>query len=77
MEAALKYELESRMPELVNNIFPTNAPETTTKPYLVYVRINTDRTKTLDGYTDKQALSFMFSIHGIEIRRNEILNKKS
>lgn len=62
MEKALKYELESRIAELKDEIYPTNAPETSTKPYLVYARIDTDRTKTLEGHTGKQALGFMFSI---------------
>lgn len=70
MEKALRYELISNIPELVNpkgtdpptNIYPTNAPEGTKKPYLVYTRINTKRIKTLEGNTGKQALSYMFSI---------------
>ena len=62
MEQALRYELESRITELADEVYPTNAPETATKPYLVYARINTDRTKLLTGYTQDQALSFMFSI---------------
>lgn len=61
MEAALVYELKNRIPELNNEIYPTNAPETSTRPYLVYARISTNRTKTLEGHTDNQALSFMFS----------------
>jgi hypothetical protein len=60
MEKALRYELELSIPELV--VYPTNAPESATRPYLVYARINTDRTKTLSGYTEKQALTYMFSI---------------
>jgi hypothetical protein len=61
MESALRYELENRIPELAGQIYPAHAPETATKPYLVYTRINTLKTKTLEGYTDKQALSYMFS----------------
>lgn len=61
MEKALLYELERAIPELANNIYPTNAPEAAKKTYLVYARINTDRTKTLSGYTEKQALSYMFN----------------
>ena len=62
MEKALRYELGQRIPELVNNIYPTNAPETADKPYLVYARITTRKTKTLEGYTGNQALSYMFSV---------------
>ncbi len=68
MESALRNELETKIEELkpledgTGYVFPTNAPEGATRPYLVYARINTDKLKTLDGYTNKQALSFMFSI---------------
>lgn len=62
METALRYELIQAIPELVDNIFPTNAPEDHDKPYLVYTRINTNKIKTLEGYTGDQALSYMFSI---------------
>ena len=62
MEKALLYELERAIPELANNIYPTNAPETSTKPYLVYARISTRKIKTLEGFTDNQELSFMFSV---------------
>lgn len=61
MEKELRYELINHIPELANSIYPTNAPEGYTKPYLVYARITTNKVKTLDGYTDKQALSYMFS----------------
>lgn len=87
MESALSYELEHRIPEFapVYNpegnlekwfIYPTNAPETSTKPYLVYVRINTNRTKLLDGYTDKQALTFMFSIMATKYGAMKSLTRK-
>lgn len=62
MEKALKYELENRIPELANSIYPTNAPEGVLKPYLVYARITTRRIKTLEGYTNKQAISYMYSV---------------
>lgn len=61
METALRYEL-NKITEIKDTIYPTNAPEGVTKPYLVYVRITTRKIKTLDGYTGKQALSYMFSI---------------
>lgn len=62
MERALRYELERRIPELVGNIYPTNAPETSSKPYLVYTRISTRKGKTLEGFTGDETLSFMFSV---------------
>lgn len=68
MESALRNELETRIEELkpladgTGYVFPTNAPEGVTKPYLVYARINTNKLKTLEGYTNKQELSYMFSI---------------
>ncbi|WP_312107562.1 hypothetical protein [Lachnoclostridium sp.] len=58
----MRYEILKAIPELNNQIYPTNAPEEATKPYLVYSRISTKKIKTLEGYTDKQGLSFMFSI---------------
>ena len=62
METALRYELIQAIPALNNQIFPTNAPEGSQGPYLVYARINTRKTKTLEGYTNKESLSYMFSI---------------
>jgi hypothetical protein len=62
MEIELRYELINAIPELANSIYPTNAPEGVTRPYLVYARINTNKLKTLEGYTDKQNLSYMFSV---------------
>ena len=61
METALRYEL-NKITEITNKIYPTNAPEGSQGPYLVYARINTNKVKTLEGYTNKQALSYMFSI---------------
>ncbi|MDD4431690.1 MAG: hypothetical protein PHF61_09865 [Bacteroidales bacterium] len=61
MEVALRHEL-NKITDIANKIYPTNAPEGATGPYLVYARINTDKVKTLEGYTNKQALSYMFSI---------------
>lgn len=62
METALRYELIQAIPEFTDKIYPTNAPEGSQGPYLVYARINTRKIKTLEGYTNKQALSYMFSI---------------
>lgn len=62
METALRYEIEKTIPELKDNIFPTNAPEGSKGPYLVYARISTKRLKTFEGYTGNQYLSYMFSI---------------
>lgn len=62
METALRYELIQAIPELNNQIYPTNAPEGAAGPYLVYTRIKTRKIKTLEGYTNKQVLSYMFSI---------------
>jgi len=62
MEAALVYELKSRIPEFKDEIYPTNASETAERPYLVYARISTKKTKTLEGFTGNNELSFMFSI---------------
>lgn len=76
MEEALRYELTNRIPELKDEIYPTNAPETSTRPYLVYTRINTNKTKTLEGFTGEQALSFMFSIMATRYGEMKFLTKK-
>lgn len=76
MERALRYEIETRIPELVGQVYPTNAPEGAEKPYLVYYRTNTDKTKTLEGYTDKQALTYMFSIMAIKYSDMKSLSDK-
>lgn len=72
MESALRNELETKIEELkptieldgteTGYIFPTNAPEGATRPYLVYTRVSTKKIKTLEGLTGKEYLSYMFSI---------------
>lgn len=83
MEKALKYELIQNIPELVDTIYPTNAPENipkkldgTPKPYLVYARINTQKIKTLQGFTNKQHLSYMFSIMAPKYSDMALIRKK-
>ena len=76
MEKALRHELIQVIPELNNQIYPTNTPEGVIKPYLVYARISTKKTKTLDGYTDKQELSYMFSIMATKYNDMVSLRKK-
>lgn len=60
IEKALRNAITQAIPNM--KIYPTNAPENVKEPYLVYMRTRTDKAKTLDGYTDKQALNFMFSV---------------
>lgn len=72
MESALRQELETKIEELkptinddgteIGYVFPTNAPEEATRPYLVYTRVSTKKIKTLEGLTGKEYLSYMFSI---------------
>lgn len=76
MERALRYELERRIPELVGNIYPINAPETSSKPYLVYARISTRKGKTLEGFTGDETLSFMFSVMATRYSDMKSLAKK-
>lgn len=66
METALRYEINTNIPELKDKIYPTNAPEGATGPYLVYARINTNTLKTLEGYTNKESISYMFSIMAVK-----------
>lgn len=62
IEFALRTKLIQEIPKLQNSIYPTNAPETATKPYLVYARLRTEKIKTLQGITDNEYITFMFSI---------------
>lgn len=62
MEIALRNLIESNVAELEGELYPTNAPEGHSKPYLVYTRITTEKVKTLEGFTGQEYLSFMFSI---------------
>lgn len=82
MESALRNELETRIEELkpladgTGYVFPTNAPEGYTKPYLVYARISTKKIKTLEGIQNKEHLSFMFSIMAARYGEMKELTKK-
>lgn len=62
IESALRAKLIEEIPELQDSIYPTNAPETAVKPYLVYARLRTEKIKTLQGITDNEYITFMFSI---------------
>lgn len=76
MEVALRNLIESNIPELKDELYPTNAPEGHTKPYLVYTRITTKKIKTLEGYTSKEYLSFMFSIMATRYKDMKSLTKR-
>jgi len=76
IEAALREALTNRIPEFVDEIYPTNAPEDATKPYLVYMRITTNKIKTLEGLTGKEYLSFMFNIMAPKYSDMKSLTKK-
>lgn len=65
METALRHEIVKAIPELTNQMYPTNAPEEASRPYLVYQRSNTTKLKTLEGYSSKEDLSFVFNIMAI------------
>ena len=86
MESSLRNELETKIEELkptinddgteIGYVFPTNAPEGATRPYLVYTRISTEKIKTLEGMTGKEYLSFMFSIMATRYGEMKELTKK-
>jgi len=76
METALRLEINTNIPELKGEIYPTNAPETANKPYLVYARINTQKDKTLQGYANSEALSYMFSVMATKYGDMKSLTKK-
>lgn len=62
METALRLKINTNIPDLKDQIYPTNAPEGSKGPYLVYSRITTRKIKTLQGLIGKEYLSYMFSI---------------
>lgn len=62
MEKALVYELGQAIPTIKDEIYPTNAPEDTNKPYLVYYRHRTEITKTLEGHPGQRKISFIISV---------------
>lgn len=66
METALRYELNTNILDIKDKIYPTNAPEGATGPYLVYARISTKPIKTLEGYTNNEAISYMFSVMAVK-----------
>jgi hypothetical protein len=76
MEVALRNLIEDNIPELKDEIYPTNAPEGHTRPYLVYTRINTKKVKTLQGTTNKEYLSYMFSVMATRYSEMKSLTKK-
>ena len=76
METALRSKLVQEIPELADQIYPTNAPEGHTKPYLVYARISTKKIKTLEGFTGKEHLSYMFSIMATRYSDMKRITKK-
>lgn len=62
MEKALVYEIEKYILDLQGNVYPTNAPETSTKPYLVYYRGNTEFYKTLDSMSNMERQDILFNV---------------
>jgi len=76
MEVALRNFIENNIPELEGEIYPTNAPEGSQKPFLVYARINTKKVKTLEGLTGKEYLSYMFSVMATKYKDMKSLTKK-
>lgn len=76
MEVTLRNLIETNIPELKDELYPTNAPEGHSKPYLVYTRITTNKLKTLEGFTGQEYLSFMFSIMATRYGDMKYLTKK-
>lgn len=60
MERALRYEL-SKITELENRIYPTNAPENQEPPYLVYIS-NSRYLKDLDGIKTNKDSDILLNI---------------
>lgn len=64
MDKALRYEINQNIPLLENKIYPTNAPEGKTDPYLVYIRDNFTQTKDLDGFKKRYEVTYLLNIFG-------------
>lgn len=76
IESALRAKLIEEIPELQDSIYPTNAPETAVKPYLVYARLRTEKIKTLQGITNNEYITFMFSIMATKYSDMRTLTKR-
>lgn len=70
-------EIEANITELTSDdIFPTNAPEKYSKPYLVYAITSYSPIKTLNGIIDNEELGIMFSIMAEKYKDMVLLRKK-
>lgn len=61
VERALAFEL-SKIPELNDKIYPTNAPEGEKAPYLTYILSSYEQLRTLDAILDDTEKSYMLNI---------------
>lgn len=61
MEQAMVQEIEKSVSALAGALYPTNAPQDVTRPYLVYSRVSTDYIRTLDGIIG-QNVRFLFTV---------------
>jgi hypothetical protein len=50
------------VPELDGEIYPTNAPKTASKPFLVYTKHGSNKIKTLDGFVNTGINNYIFNI---------------
>lgn len=62
MEKALRYEIGQNEERLRNRIFPTNAPEGKSAPYLVYIRERFLQLKVLEGFKKRYETSYLLNI---------------
>lgn len=74
MEKALRNEL-NKIAELSNKIFPTNAPEGQSAPYLVYMT-RKKPLKDLDGTTKDRECNIMLNIFGNSYAEMKYITKK-
>lgn len=62
MEILLRKMIIQNVPKLNNQIYPTNAPETYNKPYIVYYRANTNEMKTLAKRAVNKRVTYHWNI---------------
>ena len=80
METQVRYELNT-ITEINGRVYPTNAPDTSTQAYAVYMRTSTDINRGLDEQGQSGSVTFIVSImsntysemHGIRNKAQDLI----
>lgn len=76
IEKALVHEIETRIQELKDQVYPTNAPEHADKPYMVYYNERSTYPKTLNGHTGNKNKTYIFSVMAVRYSDMKSLTEK-